>query len=163
VTLTGTPPFTLVWSDGVSQVVTGTTTSRVLTPDSSSTLTLNVGDRGCNNLASSSVKIAVDIAAAINVQPQDARVLSGSEASFSVDAGGTNLHYAWFRGALNDTSKPVGGDSPALKTGPITSTESYWVRVSNGCGNVSSSAALAIPVAPRRRAAGHESTASHHR
>ncbi|HXH37234.1 MAG TPA: DUF4214 domain-containing protein, partial [Thermoanaerobaculia bacterium] len=65
-------------------------------------------------------------------------VTSGQTATLTATVSGGNgtLTYAWFDGALNDTSTPVGTNSPNFTTPPITGTKNYWVKVSNTCGNV---------------------------
>jgi hypothetical protein len=60
----------------------------------------------------------------------------------SVSGGNGTFTYAWFDGALNDTSQPVGTNSSSFTTPPITATKNYWVRVSNTCGNVTASASV---------------------
>lgn len=48
--------------------------------------------------------------------------------------------YQWFRGALGDTSQPVGGDSSSVQV-VVTPPQTYWVRVSyyaTGCSSTRS-------------------------
>ena len=67
----------------------------------------------------------------------------------NVTGGNGTFTYAWFEGALNDTSHPVGTNSNSFTTPPITTTHDYWVRVSNTCGNVTATASVsAQPVGP---------------
>lgn len=54
--------------------------------------------------------------------------------------------YQWYSGHAPFTYSPIANsNSPDLKTGPITSTQEYWVRVSNACGSVDSETATIIP------------------
>ena len=67
----------------------------------------------------------------------------------NVTGGNGTFTYAWFEGALNDTSHPVGTNNSSFTTPPITTTHDYWVRVSNTCGNVTATASVsAQPVGP---------------
>src|SRR5207248_4429711 len=59
-----------------------------------------------------------------------------------VTGGNGTFTYAWFDGALNDTSHPVGTNSNTFTTPPITAAKDYWVRVSNACGNVTATASV---------------------
>src|SRR5207302_801377 len=75
---------------------------------------------------------------------------SGQTATLTATVTGGNgtFTYAWFDGALNDTSKPVGTNSASFTTPPITSAKDYWVRVSNTCGNVTATASVTPQVVP---------------
>lgn len=67
----------------------------------------------------------------INVHPQGGSTLSGTTMSLSVTATGTGpLAYQWYRGAAGDTSQPAGTTNP-FTTPALTSSTSYWVRVSS--------------------------------
>lgn len=76
---------------------------------------------------------------------------SGQTATLTANVTGGNgtFTYAWFEGALNDTSSPVGTNNSSFTTPPITVTHNYWVRVANACGNVTATASVsAQPVGP---------------
>ena len=60
-----------------------------------------------------------------------------------VTGGNGTFTYAWFDGSLNDTSHPVGTNSPTFTTPSITATKNYWVKVTNNCGNVSAQTTVA--------------------
>ena len=62
-------------------------------------------------------------------------------------SGGT-LSYQWYEGASGTTTTPVGTNSPTFTTPALTATKSYWVRVSNECGNVASNAATVTVCIP---------------
>ena len=66
--------------------------------------------------------------------------------TLTVDATGTGpFSYQWYQGASGDTSNPVNGATSASFTTPaLTSTTSYWVRISNGTGPVNSNTATLI-------------------
>lgn len=66
-------------------------------------------------------------------------VCSGSSVSLTVTAGGSApLNYQWYKGGAGDTSTPVGSNSNELALLPTVSA-TYWVRVSNDCGQADSS------------------------
>lgn len=93
----------------------------------------------------------------ITAHPVSAGVCSGTSGSLSVTATGTGtLHYAWYRGASGDTSTPMGTDSPALSTPPVTAVVSYWVRVTDDEGSVDSLAATLTPLAAPQVLSGPE-------
>jgi hypothetical protein len=66
----------------------------------------------------------------------------------NVTGGNGTFTYAWFEGALNDTSHPVGTNNSSFTTPPITATKDYWVRVSNTCGNVTATASVSVQTGP---------------
>ena len=75
------------------------------------------------------------IAPTITVQPAAQTISSGQKATLSVTATGTSpLHYQWYQGNTGITSTPVGTDSGSFTTPSLTSTTSYWVRVTNNSG-----------------------------
>lgn len=85
-------------------------------------------------------------AVAITTQPASPTVVSGSSATLSVAATGTSpITYQWYRGAVGDTSTPVGTGSTFV-TPPLTATTQYWVRVSNTCGQGSSANSIQATV-----------------
>jgi hypothetical protein len=74
----------------------------------------------------------------ITSQPQSQSIPSGQTATLSVSAAGTTpLSYQWYQGTSGDTSTPV-GNANNFTTPPLTSITSYWVRVSNACGEADS-------------------------
>jgi uncharacterized protein (TIGR03437 family) len=84
------------------------------------------------------------LAPAITTQPGSRAINSGGRATMSVIANGTPpLAYQWYRGASGDTSSPISGATSATFTTPaLTSTTSFWARVSNACASVNSNTAL---------------------
>ncbi|PDW02823.1 S8 family serine peptidase [Candidatus Viridilinea mediisalina] len=80
----------------------------------------------------------------ITTQPVSQSITAGTAVTLTVVATDTRqLSYQWYEGNSADTSNPVavGGDSPTFTTESLTTTTSYWVRVSNGVNHVDSETA----------------------
>lgn len=151
VTATGSFPRTIQWYRGAS----GNTSNPIA---GATAATLNTGPltatsqfwvrvaNGCGAANSATATVTVQascVPPAITTPPQGASILSGAQATLHVVATGTSLQFQWFRGASGDQSTPVTGETgSSFTTPPLTSTQSYWVRVSNSCGTVSSPSAV---------------------
>ena len=87
---------------------------------------------------------------AVTTQPIGQTIAAGSTAEFSVRASGSApLTYQWYEGARGTTTKPVGTNSPTFRTPTLTAAATYWVRVTNACGQVDSAAAtVSVTAAP---------------
>jgi predicted extracellular nuclease/uncharacterized protein YjiK len=86
--------------------------------------------------------VAIATSPTITTQPASQTIASGATATLSVVAGGTTpLSYQWYQGNSGDTSTPVGTDADSFTTPALTTTTSYWVRVSNSAGTVDSNTA----------------------
>ena len=84
----------------------------------------------------------------ITTPPENKSINSGQTTTLTVTASGTApLTYQWYRGTSGDTSMPVGTNSSSFTTPALTSTTSYWARVSNSYGTVNSATAT-VTVAP---------------
>jgi hypothetical protein len=99
----------------------------------------------CGVVRSSAATVTVILPcepATINAAPASTSILTGDSLELTVDASGSDpLTYQWFVGMSGDESRPVvGGTGMSVVVTP-SGTTSYWVRVSNGCGNVASAAA----------------------
>jgi uncharacterized protein YkwD len=81
-----------------------------------------------------------DVPPSINEQPESHAIVIGEATELSVEAGGTApLTYQWFVGERGTTSAPVpGATSATCSVTGLTTTTSFWVRVSNGAGSVDS-------------------------
>jgi beta-lactamase superfamily II metal-dependent hydrolase/fibronectin type 3 domain-containing protein len=157
VSLTGTAPWTIVWSDGVTQDgITDANTSRTFNATTSTTLgILQLFDASCSHSAAGVVHINVDNGPAITTQPTDITVAPGSAGTFTVTAAGSNQHYQWYEQNGNGIIKTVGTDSPSYTTDPVHGNMTVWVVVSNGCGSIESAHVTAMLGTPRRRGAAH--------
>jgi hypothetical protein len=81
----------------------------------------------------------------ILAQPEPLTVESGATAEFSVTPDGSPpFSYQWYTGPAGDTSSPVpGATGQSFTTPALTSTTSYWVRVTSPAGTADSHAATA--------------------
>ena len=81
--------------------------------------------------------------AGITTHPANKSIQGGQTASLSVVASGTApFTYQWYQGASPNTASPIGGATSSSYTTPaLAATTSYWVRVSNACGNANSNTA----------------------
>jgi uncharacterized delta-60 repeat protein len=71
----------------------------------------------------------------ITTQPQSQVVSTGQAATLSVVATGSGVTYQWYVGTSGTTTSPISGAAASSYTTPaLTSTTSYWVRVSNTVG-----------------------------
>jgi hypothetical protein len=146
--VSGTSP-TYQWYQGplgnTSTPVPGATgTGLTVSPFSTTTYWVEVRN-ACGVVRSSPATVTVVLAcepATINAPPASTSILTGDSLELTVDASGSDpLTYQWFTGASGDESQPIsGGSGPSVAVTPAGTT-SYWVRVSNGCGNVPSPAA----------------------
>ena len=158
VTLTGTAPWTIVWSDGVEQDnVTTATLTRSFNATASTTLGIEVLiDASCYTSAPTNVvHINVDGPPVITTQPHDTFVAPGSAVSFTVSSTGSNPHYQWFQQEGNGIVKTVGTDASSYATDPVHGNSTVWVVISNGCGSVESVHVQAGVQTSKRRASGH--------
>lgn len=94
------------------------------------------------------MNVAVDPAARITTHPSSATINSGQTRILNVAAAGSApLTYQWFRGNSGATGNPVGNNSASFTTPALTSTTSYWVRVSNAAnpsGDNSNTATITV-------------------
>ena len=75
----------------------------------------------------------------ITTQPATQTIVSGSTATLTVIASGSSpLTYQWYQGDVGTTTTPVGTNSASFTTPVLSTTTTYWVRVSNSAGSVDS-------------------------
>lgn len=158
VSASGTAPLTYQWYQGpsgdTSIPIAGATADLYTTP--SLTQTTNYWVRvsnACGSADSNTATITVTAACAsptLTSQPQSQTIQSGQTASMSVSASGTSpFSYQWYQGSSGDTSNPItGATSNSYTTPALTQTTSYWVGVTNSCGNVNSNTATITVTVP---------------
>jgi hypothetical protein len=160
--VTGTPPLSLQWYQGVppdtSHSVGGATASSMVTPivvTPASYWLRATNDCGTADSAAAFVTpVATCIAPSISRQPASTGIAAGTATTLTVAAAGTSLTYQWYQGPVFDFTHPLGVSSPSLVTPAITASTQFWVRITSPCGAVNSAAATVEPVLLRRRAAG---------
>ena len=146
----GIAPLAYQWYQGASGVTTtpvaGATSSSFTTPALTSTTSFwarvtNSG--GVGSADSNAATITVTGAPFITSHPGSQTISTGSTANLSVVATGTaTLSYQWYQGPSGATTTPISGATSATFTTPaLTSTTSYWVRVTNGLGTADSATA----------------------
>jgi len=133
-------PVNVTWSDGVTQQITsGTTASRTVSPSATTTYRVSsISDSFCTGTSSGSATVTVNTAPAITAQPASVTIRKNSSTTLSVSATGVGpISYQWYVG----TSPIAGATSSSYQTPRLSTTTSYWVRVSNSCGSTNSSTA----------------------
>ena len=156
VTATGTQPFTYQWYEGAPGVRSkpaGTSSDRFSTGALTHTTQYWVEVRNsCGAVSSNAATVTVAeacTAPAIGTQPLSVSIASGTTATFSVAATGTQpFTYQWYEGTAGQRTLPTGTNSNQLTTGFLSTTSRYWVEVRNSCGTAASNVAVATVEPP---------------
>ena len=156
VTATGSTPLSYQWYQGTSGTTTtpvGTNSSSFNTGSLTTTTSYWVRVTGqCSPPADSgTATVTVNPASctppSITVPPTGTAITSGQSATLSVSATGTApLSYQWYQGTSGNTTTPVGSNSSSFNTGALTTTTSYWVRVTGQCSPPADSATATVTV-----------------
>jgi hypothetical protein len=80
----------------------------------------------------------------INTQPTSGSIRAGTPVTLSVAAtntSGTSLGFQWFTGTSGNTASPIANAISSSVTVTPGATTSFWVRVSDACGDVDSNTA----------------------
>jgi hypothetical protein len=132
--LTGTAPFSVTWSDGV----TTSSGSRTVNPSSTTTYTVtSISDANCAGTSSGSAVVTVNQPPMITAQPSvtPSSPNHGQNFTLSVTAAGTpTLTYQWYNAATNAA---ISGATSRTYTASQAKkgTYSYYVIVKNPCNN----------------------------
>jgi hypothetical protein len=132
--------LTYQWFTGTPQSGTpvptgGTASSYSASPTTTTTYFVRVSN-SCGAFAdSATAQVYVCRAPAITGHPAGETIATGASATLHVDVTGDGSYlFQWFEGTSGTTTKPIAGATGAtFMTGPLTSTTSYWVRVTSGC------------------------------
>jgi hypothetical protein len=133
--LTGTAPFSVTWSDNVTQTInSGTTASRTVSPGATTTYTVtSVTDAAsCPRAGTGSATVTRNAAASITTQPSNVTTTRNTNITLSVVAAGTApISYQWFNG--NGTA--ISGATSSSYTTSFTKkgTNTFYVEVWNAC------------------------------
>ncbi len=141
VSASGSDPLSYQWYQGPVGVVThpvGTNSATFTTP--SLFTTTNYWVRVSNSVGSvNSLSSTILCSPIITSQPANQTIISGNTATLTVaSTGSPPMTYQWYQGAVGTTTTPVGENSASFTTPALTTTTSYWVRVSNAAGSVDS-------------------------
>lgn len=80
------------------------------------------------------------------VEPANQTVVAGTTASLYVGVVGSSpVRFEWFQGSPFDTSRPVGDNTATLTTPVIAGPTSFWVRMTNPCGETTGGSAVITP------------------
>ena len=144
--------YQMVWGDGSApQQMTGAPGTAVTfnhtwtdpgTPTVVDTVVTDQHGRTINKSTSRNFPVCPTLA--ITGQPLSVSVESGIPTTLSVASNGTV--FQWYRGASGDTSNPVAGGTGSSVSVAPTATTSYWVKVSNACGEQLSSATATVTI-----------------
>jgi len=145
VTASGQTPFTYQWYEGASpstaNPIAGATSSTYTTPPITTTKQywVKVSNSCPSSAASATVTVTPQVCdePVITTEPASQTVTPNTSVTLSAAGNGTTpITWQWYRATtVGDTSQPVGTNSPSFTTGPLTTTTSYWVRMSNACGS----------------------------
>ena len=143
-TASGSGPFSYQWFEGP---VGNTTKPATPTPTSSPNFTtpavtetktywVKVGN-SCPSFANSNAVTVTPTAcnaAEITDDPDSQSIAVGASANLHAAGNGTTpISWQWYRGSPGNWT-PVGPNSPDYNTGALTTTTSFYVRMSNACG-----------------------------
>ncbi len=134
-TLTGTAPWSVIWSDNVTQPVSsGTTATRSVSPSSTTSYTVtSISDAAsCPRAGSGTATVTVNAPASITTQPVNKTTTRNTSVTLTVVAAGTSpISYQWFKG--NGTS--ISGATSSSYTTSFTAkgTNTFYVEVWNAC------------------------------
>lgn len=139
VVLTGTAPFTIVWSDRQVQTTDSLSASREIMAGVNTRLSIvSVTDASCTSGVSNEVAIIVSQAPRIVDQTTEVKIERGATAHLVAYVSGQDLRFQWYQGVLGDKSKPLGDNFADLTTPALSETTLYWLEVSNPCATIRS-------------------------
>ncbi len=159
--LTGTGPWTVVWSDGVTNHVSVSPAQRAVSPSSTTVYTVTgLSDSKCaGGISSGSAIITVSSAPAVTLQPNAQTVCAGS-VSFMADASGSprptaqwqvstdgGATFANTQSVMTPQLIPESMTTLMFTASPSDSGKQYRVVFNNACGSVTSAPAI-LMVAP---------------
>jgi hypothetical protein len=140
-------PLAWQWFVGDSGVTTslisGATSSSYTTPALTATTKYWARITGCTTVNSVTATVTVCTPPSIAAAPsKSVTTIPGNSAWVSVSATGPALSYQWYKGQSGDVSRPISGATAATYNFTLSTTEYYWVRVTNSCGTADSAAVL---------------------
>ena len=148
VVASGTGPLVYQWYQGVagdiSQPIRDYNDPAFTTPALQADTPYWVRVSGPGGIANSQTAlVSVGQPPSLTAQPLSATIDLSGTAILTVTATGPTLIYQWYIGDSGDTSQPITGTTTASFTSSaLTTTTTYWVRVSNDLGKADSQAAV---------------------
>ena len=148
-TASGTTPFTYQWYEGPSGSTTlpigGATNASYTTPPITTTKQywVKVGNSCPSFAPSATVTVTPQVcdAPVITTQPVSQNVAVNGSVSLHAAGNGTlPFTWQWYRGSPGNWTA-AGTNSPDYNTGPLTTTTSFYVKVTNACGSQDSNVA----------------------
>lgn len=140
VSATGTTPFTYQWYAGSSgntanPLGTGTPYNTGAITETSTFWVRVTNECGSDDSGDIVVTVQSCDAPAISTQPQSVSIAPNTSTTLNVGLTGSSpLSVQWYRGQAGNTSSPV-GTGTSYTTPSLTTTTSYWARVTNNCGS----------------------------
>jgi len=133
-TFTGSAPFSVTWSDGVTGTTSSNTLTRSVGPSATTVYTLtSFTDAYCSGTRSGSATATPTLKPVITTQPQSKTIAYNTATTLTVVASGTGLNYQWYKGPAGTTTTPVGTAS-SYTTPKLKVTTQYWVKIwKTGC------------------------------
>ncbi|MET0263086.1 MAG: hypothetical protein ABW223_09330 [Rariglobus sp.] len=170
-TLSNTGDATISWTASKTQTwLSLSTTGGSLAPGATTTVTATLGSSAAtlpvsvytdtitfantttgqgNTTRPATLTVRAPVPPVITTHPTGSTLFPYDNAALSVAASGDGtLSYQWYRGNAGDISAPVaGGTSSLLVTPNLTSSSSFWVRVTNFVG-ATDSAVATVTITP---------------
>jgi hypothetical protein len=156
--LTGTPPFTVRWSDGLVQSGIQThTVTRKVTIDDYRTYTIDsVFDALCiRDDMHERIRVIGSTVPVIDSQSHHVQVRKGQTAVLTVSTSTLGVSYQWFEGNAGDTTSPIDNHSATFRTPVLERNAHYWVRLTTSCGSTDSAQIIAQVTGGKSRSARH--------
>jgi len=152
--LTGAAPFSITWSDGFSQNVSGTTATRTVSPSSNTTYTItSITDANCSGTSSGSATVTVNGRPSALVSGGGAICPGASATVSAILSGIAPFSVTWSDGF---TQNNVSGTSVSRTVSPSSNT-TYTITSmgdANCSGTSSGSATVTIKVTPSATVSG---------
>ena len=145
VTATGTGPLNYIWYVGnppstTTPVPGGTSASIQVSPTTTTNYWVRVtnGCPGSVDSNAATVTVTTGCPTVVVGNPTSTDLGNGSFQLSVTASGGTGLTYQWFQGGIPGTGAQVGSGNP-FTVNNITTSTSFWVRVTNSCANTTDS------------------------
>ena len=150
VTATGAGPFTYQWrKDGqpIAGAVSPTLTLTDFRASQAGAYDVVVSNLGGSTPAAPALNLVVANPSIVR-QPWSTPAVDSHVIGLNVGAAGVSLTYEWYEGLSGDRSFPIATTRfPWTQVLPSTQTRSYWVRITNFAGVVSSDTVQVPPAA----------------